>query len=57
MNSEIILESKVKEYFNIITVTTLKQISKKHNVSYLNLVYIWNKINKEYYIGNKDSQK
>ena len=56
-NSIIHLESKVKEYFNVITITTLKQISKEYNVPYLKLIYIWNKMNTEYSIGNKESQK
>jgi hypothetical protein len=48
------LENKIREYYNIITVDTLKQISETYNVPYLKLIYIWNKLNEEYKIEKSD---
>jgi|LakMenEpi03Aug12_release.lakeMendotaPanAssembly.Ray.scaffolds.fasta_scaffold1393084_2 hypothetical protein len=49
------LENKIREYYNIITVDTLKQISENYNVPYLKLIYIWNKLNEEYKIDKSNS--
>jgi len=49
------LENKIREYYNIITVDTLKQISETYNVPYLKLIYIWNKLNEEYKIDKSNS--
>jgi len=48
------LENKIREYYNIITVDTLKQISETYNVPYLKLIYIWNKLNEEYKIDKSN---
>ena len=48
------LENKIREYYNIITVDTLKQISENYNVPYLKLIYIWNKLNEEYKIDKSN---
>ena len=50
-SSELILNDKIKEYFNVVTISTLKQVSKEFNVPYLKLVHLWNKMNDEYRIG------
>ena len=50
-SSELILNDKIKEYFNVVTISTLKQVSKEFNVPYLKLVHLWNKMNDEYSIG------
>ena len=50
-SSELILNDKIKEYFNVVTISTLKQVSKEFNVPYLKLVHLWNKMNDEYHIG------
>jgi hypothetical protein len=51
------LENKIREYYNIITVDTLKQISETYNVPYLKLIYIWNKLNEEYKIDKSKKNK
>ena len=51
------LENKIREYYNIITVDTLKEISETYNVPYLKLVYIWNKLNGEYKIDKYNKNK
>ena len=51
------LENKIREYYNIITVDTLKEISETYNVPYLKLVYIWNNLNGEYKIDKYNKNK